>query len=219
MKWLLVVRSRSLLRLLRLGLGAPDRGSDRSCQAPPFRTAREVSSRFSLSSALSFFGPSLGTPFCSCVPQSLLWPLLTSPRLSTRGSPRVSAWSFRSCLWALQNVISDSLGFACASLLAPDILPHCPFVFLRSSVCFPPFRAGSLRRRPGGSATVGVTSPRREPFIPIDPTPAGHTSAPVPGRRASKASGVSAKIQRVGAGGACCARGRAHSAKHVPARR
>jgi hypothetical protein len=72
------------------------------------------------------------------------------------------------------------LGFACASLLAPDILPHCPFVFLRSSVCFPPFRAVSLRRRPGGSATVGVTSPRREPFIPIDPTPAGHTSAAVP---------------------------------------
>jgi len=69
------------------------------------------------------------------------------------------------------------LGFARASLLAPDILPHCPFVFLRSNVCLPPFRAASLRRRPGGSATVGVTSPRREPFIPIDQTPAGHTSA------------------------------------------
>src|SRR5712692_8948002 len=63
------------------------------------------------------------------------------------------------------------------STLAPDILPHCPFVFLRSNVCLPPFRAGSLRRRPGGSATVGVTSPRREPFIPPDQTPAGHTSA------------------------------------------
>src|SRR5712692_7318861 len=69
------------------------------------------------------------------------------------------------------------------STLAPDILPHCPFVFLRSNVCLPPFRAGSLRRRPGGSATVGTTSPRREPFIPIDQAPAGHTSTgdpPVP---------------------------------------
>jgi len=29
-------------------------------------------------------------------------------------------------------------------------------------------------------ATVGVTSPRREPFIPIEQTPAGHTSADIP---------------------------------------
>ena len=64
--------------------------------------------RFSLSSALSFFGPSLGTSFCSSVPRSLLWPLLTSPRLSAQGPPRVSAWSFRSRLWALQDAISDS---------------------------------------------------------------------------------------------------------------
>ncbi len=55
----------------------------------------------------SFFGPSLETPFCSCVPQTLLWPLLTSPRLSARGSPRVRVCSFRSCLWALQNAVSD----------------------------------------------------------------------------------------------------------------
>src|SRR5437899_1151511 len=72
------------------------------------------------------------------------------------------------------------LGFVFASTLAPDILPHCPFVFLRSNVCLPPFRAASLRRRPGGSATVGTTSPRREPFIPPDQTPAGHTSAGFP---------------------------------------
>src|SRR6266568_874108 len=68
-------------------------------------------------------------------------------------------------------------GFVFASTLAPDILPRNPFVFLRSSVGLPPFRAGSLRRRPGGSATVGATSPRREPFIPQEQTPAGHTSA------------------------------------------
>ena len=54
------------------------------------------------------FGPSLETPFSSCVPLSLLWPLLTSHSLSTPGSPRVSVCSFRSCLWALQNAVSDS---------------------------------------------------------------------------------------------------------------
>src|SRR5258706_4310543 len=63
---LLVVHSRSLRRLLRLGLGWPDPGGDRSCHAPPFRTARELPSRFSLRSALSLFGPSLGSPFFSC---------------------------------------------------------------------------------------------------------------------------------------------------------
>src|SRR5712691_6308911 len=87
--------------------GWPDRGGDRICHAPPFRTAREVPSRFSLSSALSFFGPSLGSSFCSYARPTLLWPLLTSPRLSARGSPRVRVCSFRSCLWALQNAVSD----------------------------------------------------------------------------------------------------------------
>ena len=54
------------------------------------------------------FGPSLETPFCSCVPLTLLWPLLTSRSLSTPGSPRVSVCSFRSRLWALQGAASDS---------------------------------------------------------------------------------------------------------------
>ena len=53
------------------------------------------------------FGPSLETPFRSCVPLTLLWPLLTSRSLSTPGS-RVSACSFRSRLWALQTAVSDS---------------------------------------------------------------------------------------------------------------
>jgi len=38
---------------------------------------------------------------------------------------------------------------------------------------------------------------------------------PSSGATASKARGVSVKIQRVGVGGACCARGRARSAKRV----
>ena len=140
-----------------------------------FVRSRVIQSSVLVGSVRSF-GPSLETPFGSCVPPSLLRPLLTSRSLSTPGSPRVSVCSFRSRLWALQGAASDS-GFVFASTLAPDILPLCPFVFLRSNVCLPPFRAAPLRRRPGGSATVGVTSPRREPFIPQDQTPAGHTSA------------------------------------------
>ena len=60
-----------------------------------------------VSSARSF-GPSLETPFGSCVPLALLWPLLTSRSLSTAGSPRVSACPVRSRLWALQGAVSDS---------------------------------------------------------------------------------------------------------------
>jgi len=89
------------------------------------------------------------------------------------------------------------LGFVFASTLAPDILPHCPFVFLRSNVCLPPFRAASLRSRPGGSATVGVTSPRREPFIPIEQTSAGHTSA---GFRACGFTELSSSVSRIALG-------------------
>ena len=54
------------------------------------------------------FGPSLETRFRSCVPRTLLWPLLTSRSLSTPGSPRVSVGSSRSRLWALQGAASDS---------------------------------------------------------------------------------------------------------------
>ena len=54
------------------------------------------------------FGPSLGLPFCSCGPQTLLWPLLTPQRLSALGSPRVRVRSFRSCLWALHSAFSGS---------------------------------------------------------------------------------------------------------------
>jgi hypothetical protein len=53
------------------------------------------------------FGPSLGTPFSSCVLQTLLRPLLTAPGLSAGGSPRVRVCSFRSRLWALQSAVSD----------------------------------------------------------------------------------------------------------------
>ncbi len=72
---------------------------------------------------------------------------------------------------------SVTMGFALTRALAPDCLPHCPSVFLRSSVCLQPFRVGPLRDQPGCSATVHVTNSRRGPFTPIGQPPAGHTSA------------------------------------------
>ena len=60
---------------------------------------------------LALFGPSalrIETPFRSCVPPALLWPLLTSHRLSAAGSPRVSVGSVRSRLWALPNAANGS---------------------------------------------------------------------------------------------------------------
>ena len=71
---------------------------------------------------LALFGPSalrIGTPFCSCVPRSLLWPLLTSHRLSAAGSPRVNVCSFCSRLWALPNVASGSWGSRVGSHTRP----------------------------------------------------------------------------------------------------
>ena len=60
---------------------------------------------------LALFDPSalrIETPFCSCVPPALLWPLLTPQHLSAPGSPRVSVGSVRSRLWALPAVASGS---------------------------------------------------------------------------------------------------------------
>jgi len=58
--------------------------------------------------SIGSFGPSLGLPFGSCRPQTLLWPLLTPQRLSAPGSPRLRVRSFRSRLWALHSAFSGS---------------------------------------------------------------------------------------------------------------
>jgi len=105
----------------------PVRGRDRSCRAPLFRLACAFFGRFSLSSAPSSFGPSLGPPFCSCEPQTLLRPLLTPRRLSAPGSPQVNGWSFRSRLGALQAAVSDRGLRVCAHARPrlPASLPIC----------------------------------------------------------------------------------------------
>jgi hypothetical protein len=174
-----VVHSLGLRRLLRLGLGWSVQGGDGCCHVLPFRAPFKVPFRFSLSSALSFFGPSLGSPFRSCEPQSLLWPLLTAPGLSTGGSPRVRDCSFRSCLWALQDVVDDcwaSLVVACSPPTSCLTAHLCSF---GRTFVFHPFAPTPC----GADLVVDYGwrhRPRREPFIPIDQSPAWHTTAGIP---------------------------------------
>jgi len=111
--------------------------------------------------------------FTTMASADFLWPL----------SQRISLGQCPFCLLApLGSTYCRQChsGFVFASTLAPDSLPLCPFVFLQSSICLRSFRAASLRSRPDRSATVGVTSPRRKPFIPQGRTPAKHTSASFP---------------------------------------
>src|SRR5713226_4538429 len=165
-------------RLLRSARRLPVWGGDRSCRVPLFRSVvrhgvqcldwlRSFLRPFARNAFL-FVRSSIATMASADFPASLKAGISPGQGLffpfAPLGSTECRQWL---------------LGFVFASTLAPDILPHCPFVFLRSNVCLPPFRAASLRRRPGGSATVGTTSPRREPFIPPDQTPAGHTSGGV----------------------------------------
>jgi hypothetical protein len=158
--------SQGLRRLLRLGLGWLVRGSDRSCRAPPFRTAYEVPVRFSLSFALSFFSPSLGAPFCSCAPPTLLRPLLTALCLSAEGSPQVRVCSFRSRLWALQNAVSDSWAsrvLACSPPTSCLTAHLCSFGRTFASHPFAPAPCGDglvVRLRLASQAPVGNLSSR-----------------------------------------------------------
>ena len=139
----------------------------------------KLPSRFSLSFALSFFGPSLGSPFVSCAPPTLLWPLLTAPGLSAGGSPRVRDCSFRSCLWALQDVVDDcwaSLVVACSPPTSCLTAHLCSF---GRTFVFHPFAPTPC----GADLVVDYGwrhRPRREPFIPIDQSPAWHTTAGIP---------------------------------------
>jgi len=164
--------SQCLRRLLRLGLGLLVRGGDRSCRAPPFRTAYEVPVRFSLSFALSFFGPSLRAPFCSCAPQTLLRPLLTAPRLSAGGAPQVRVCSFRSRLWALQNAVSDSWAsrvLACSPPTSCLTAHLCSFGRTFASRPFAPPPCGddlAVRLRLASQAPGGNLSSRETRHLP-----------------------------------------------------
>ena len=163
---LLVVHFPALAAASPPGPWFAGRGSDRSCHAPPFRTACEVPVRFSLSFALSFFGPSLRTPFCSCVPQTLLRPLLTAPGLSAGGSPQVRVCSFRSRLWALQNAVSDSWALRVLACSPPTscLTAHlCSFGRTFASRPFAPSPHGddlTVRLRLASPAPVGNLSSR-----------------------------------------------------------
>ena len=124
----------------------------------------------------SSFGPSLETPFCSCVPPALLWPLLTSPRLSTPGSPRVSNCSVRSRLWALQDALSGSWASRLLAHSPPTscLTAHlCSFGRALASHPFAPSPCGddlAVRLRLAPQAPDGNISSRKTRL------PAGHTS-------------------------------------------
>jgi len=165
-KGLPAARSPRLRRLLRLGAALPDRGGDRRCHVPPFRVTLESLCRFSLSLVLLFFGPSLGTPFVSCAPPSLLWPRLTPQGLSAPGSPRVRVCSFRSRLRALHSAISDSWAsrvLACSPLASCLTAHLCSLRRTFASRPFAPAPRGdglAVRLRLASQAPVGNLSSR-----------------------------------------------------------
>lgn len=132
--------------------------------------------RFSLSFALSFFGPSLDSPFRSCEPQTLLWPLLTATDLSADGSPRVRDRSFRSRLWALQNIVDDCWASRVLACSPPTSCLTAHLCSFGRTFAFHPFAPAPY----GVDLVVDYGwrhRPRRELFIPIDRSPAWHTSA------------------------------------------
>ena len=112
------------------------------------------------------FGPSLETPFRSCVPLSLLWPLLTSRSLSTPGSPRVSACSFRSRLWALQGAVSDSWASRVLACSPPTSCLAAHLCSFGRTFAFHPFALSprgdnlAVRLRLASQAPVGNLSSR-----------------------------------------------------------
>src|SRR5262249_17936231 len=105
-------------------------------------------------------------------PLSLLWPLLTSPRFSARGSPRVRIGSFRSRLWALQSAVSDcraSRVLAC-SPPTPCLAAHlCSF-------------GRTFASRPFASAPHGDGSAVRLRLASLPPSGTFHPDRPDPCR-------------------------------------
>ena len=124
---------------------------------------------------LALFGPSalrIGTPFCSCVPRPLLWPLLTSRRLSVAGSPRVDVCSVRSRLWALQNAASGSWASCLLAHSPPTscLTAHlCSFGRALASRPFAPAPCGddlAVRLRLAPQAPDGNLSSRKSRHLP-----------------------------------------------------
>ena len=118
------------------------------------------------------FGPSLGTPFRSCAPPTLLWPLLTPQPLSGSGPPRVSVCSVRSCLWALQNTVSDSWAsrvLACSPPASCLTAHLCSFGRTFASHPFAPAPCGddlAVRLRLASQAPGGNLSSRKTRHLP-----------------------------------------------------
>ena len=103
--------------------------------------------RFSLSFVffvLRSFAPSAFRPT-----SALLRPLLTAAGLSPCSSPWVSVIPFDAGRQTLPLTLWMTFGVRCCQPAHPCNRPLCLFVFLRSLLCFRPFRAVSSRSRPG----------------------------------------------------------------------
>jgi hypothetical protein len=103
---------------------------------------------------------------------SLLRPLLTSPGLSAKGSPRVSACSFRSRRWALQTAVSD-LRASCSLAHSPPtacLTAHsCSCGRALASRPFAPAPRGddlAVRLRLASQAPGGNLSSRKSGHLP-----------------------------------------------------
>lgn len=97
---------------------------------------------------------------------TLLRPLLTSPRLSPQGSPRVRTPTFIPRRPTLLHVSGWMPDFAFASTLVAHAQPRCRFVFLRSVFCLRLLSATASRPLPCRSATV--TSISSDQFLSSD---------------------------------------------------
>ena len=102
---------------------------------------------------------------------SLLRPRLTSQDLSAPGSAWFSAVPVPSRRRALRRSVSDRRASPFPAGSPPGPPPRCPFVFLRSRVCLPPFQRvphGSLLavRLRLSSCPVGDFSPRKVRHLP-----------------------------------------------------
>jgi hypothetical protein len=193
-------------QLLRWGLGSQVRGGDRRCRAPPFRAARAGSFRFSLSFALSLFGPSHRNAFSFLRSSTAAMAFADFPAPLSAKIPPAQGLFFHSCLWALEKAVNDrraSRVLAC---------PPADFCLTAHVCCFgrtwagPPFAPAPC----GADLAVRLrlsSRPRRDRFIPRDQSPAGHTSTVGPQpqrvcRRQAAATGDRSRSSVVGASAA-----------------
>ena len=151
--------------------------------------------------SIGSFGPSLGLPFGSCRPQTLLWPLLTPQRLSAPGSPRLRVRSFRSRLWALHSAFSGSWA-SCLLAHSPQtlcLIAHlCSFGRTFAFHPFAPLPYGidlAVRLRLAPQAPDGNLSSRQIGLLPGTRARLSSAAAPAYAQQLSKFVNLSSHLR------------------------